>query len=90
MLDMDNITKEIKYWPEQVADFSQNERGELKVNLIYNDTLSKERKELENNLIPYANNIMILYIDSVSRALALRQLKKTMKFFEKFMPYQGG
>ena len=90
MLDMDNITREIKYWPEQVADFSQNERGELKVNLIYNETLSKERKMLENNLIPYANNIMILYIDSVSRALALRQLKKTMKFFEKFMPYQGG
>ena len=90
MIDMDNITREIKYWPEQVADFSQNERGELKVNLIYNDTLSKERKMLENNLIPYANNIMILYIDSVSRPLALRQLKKTMKFFEKFMPYQGG
>ena len=90
MLDMDNITREIKYWPEQVVDFTQNENGELRVNLNFNETLSKERKKLENKLIPYANNIMILYVDSVARTLAMRQLKKTMKFFEKFMPYQGG
>jgi hypothetical protein len=90
MLDMDNITREIEFWPEQVVDFRKNERGELNVNLIFNETLSNERKQLENNLIPYANNIMILYIDSVSRPCALRQLKKTMKFFEQFMSYQGG
>ena len=90
MLDMDNITKDIEFWPEHIVDFTQNENGEIKVDLKYNDTLSKERKKLEGNLIPYSNNIMILYIDSVSRPLAMRQLKKTMEFFEQFISYHGG
>ena len=33
--------------------------------------------------------IQILYFDSVSRPNALRQLKKTMSFIEKFMAYKG-
>ena len=33
---------------------------------------------------------MIIYLDSVSRANAIRQLKKTMNFFEKFISYKGG
>ena len=36
-----------------------------------------------------ANNVLILYVDSVSRVNGLRQLKKTAKFFEKFMSYKG-
>ena len=60
------------------------------INVNYNETLSKERKKLENNTIPFSNNIMILYLDSVSRANAIRQLKKTIKFFEKFISYKGG
>ena len=90
MLDMDNISMDIKYWPEHIVDFTQNENGEIIVNLTYNETLSKERKKLEGNVIPFSNNIMILYIDSVSRLLVIRQLKKTMKFFEQFMSYNGG
>ena len=90
LIDMDNITREIKYWPESIVDFSQNENGEIKVNLSYNETLSKERKKLEGKLNPYSNNIMVLYIDSTSRALAMRQLKKTMQFLEQFMSYKGG
>ena len=89
LLDMDNITREIKYWPEVIVDFTNNEIGELKINLSYNETLSKERKKLEGKLNPYSNNIMILYIDSTSRGMAMRQLKKTMKFIEQFMPYKG-
>ena len=90
MLDMDNITHSIEEWPEHIVDFSKNENGEIIVNLTFNETLSQERKKLENNLTPYSNNIMILYIDSVSRKNAMRQLKKTMKFFEMFMSYEGG
>ena len=89
LIDMDNITIELKKWPEKIVDFTKDEIGEFIVNLTYNDTLSKERKKLEKNSIPYSNNIMILYIDSVSRANGLRQLKKTHKFFEKFMSYEG-
>ena len=90
MLDMDNITHNVEGWPEHIVDFSKNENGEIIVNLTFNETLSQERKKLEKNLNPYSNNIMVLYIDSVSRKNALRQLKKTMQFFEMFMSYEGG
>ena len=75
--------------PEIEIDFSKNIYGEMNINLNYNKTLSKERILLERNSIPYSNNLIILYIDSVSRANSLRQLKKTLKFFEQFMSYNG-
>ena len=76
--------------PEVYTDFSKNKDGEMFINLHYNETLSKEKKKLEKNSNPYAENIMVLYIDSLSRANALRKLKKTIKFFEKFISYKGG
>ena len=75
--------------PEAEVDFSNNQYGEMNINLNYNKTLSKERILHEKYSTPYSNNIIILYIDSVSRANSLRQLKKTLNFFEKFMPYNG-
>ena len=61
----------------------------MNINLNFNKSLSNKKKEKENYVKPYSNNIMILYIDSVSRANSIRQLKKTLKFFEKFMFYKG-
>ena len=92
LIDMDN--KELMYKekvdnPEIIADFSENKFGELIINVNYNKTLSKERKNLENNTKPYSENIMILYFDSVSRSNGLRKLKETFKFLEKFMKYKG-
>ena len=75
--------------PEISVDFSSNENGILNINLNYNKTLSDERKHLEGFSKPYSNNILILFIDSVSRANSIRQLKKTLKFFEKFFPFEG-
>ena len=62
----------------------------MKINVNYNGTLSKQRKKLEQNSVPYSNNIMVIYLDSVSRANSIRQLKKTMNFIEKFISYKGG
>ena len=76
--------------PEVIADFSKDPYGDLLIDLKYNDSLSKERKKLENKIQPYSNNILILFIDSVSRASSLRQLNKTLSFFEKFISYDGG
>ena len=76
--------------PEIEVDLTNNKQNKIKINVFYNETLSKERKILESNSKPYSNNIILLFIDSVSRANALRQLKKTLKFFEKFISYKGG
>ena len=90
LIDMDNINKNNSYQPELIVDFSKNPSGEFLINLTFNKTLSDERKILETKVKPYSKNIMILFIDSVSRGNSLRQLKKTLNFFEKFMSYKGG
>jgi hypothetical protein len=87
---MDNNDQINKNLTEIIVDFTKSDFGEMIINVNYNETLSKERKQLENNTIPFSNNIMIIYIDSVSRNNALRQLKKTISFFEKFVSYKGG
>ena len=76
--------------PEIIVDFSKDPLGELILDVKYNDTLSKERKKLENKNIPYSNNIIMIYIDSISRACSMRQLNKTLTFFEKFISFKGG
>ena len=76
--------------PEIIVDFFKNPYGEMIINLNYNNTLSEERKKKEIFSNPYSKNIMILYIDSVSRANSLRNLKNTLNFFEKFISFKGG
>ena len=83
-----NILNKIKK-PEVEVDFTDIDNPKLKINVNFNKKLSEERKKLEKNSNPYSNNVLILYIDSVSRVNGLRQLKKTVKFFEKFMSYKG-
>ena len=86
LVDMDNEEEIKKHYgnniPEVYTDFSVNKDGEMFIDLHYNETLSKEKKKLENNSNPYANNIMVLYLDSLSRANSIRKLKKVMQFFE--------
>jgi hypothetical protein len=91
-IDMNNetlINSLNGYIPEISVDFSKNKEGNININLNFNQTLSDERKNLEKTTEPYINNILILFIDSVSRANSIRQLKKTLKFFENFMSYKG-
>ena len=76
--------------PEIIVDYTKNHYGEIIINLTYNETLSKERKLKEKNITPYSENVILMYIDSVSRAYSIRQLKKTLSFFEKFMSFKGG
>ena len=90
LIDMDKPLPSGMKKPEYIVDFSKDPKGELIINLNYDEELSKERKKLEQNTTPYSENILILYIDALSRANSIRNLKKTLKFFEKFMPYKGG
>ena len=90
-MDNQEILKSIKNEniPEIIVDFSENEKGKMKINLQFNKSLSLERKKLEKEYQPYSNNLIILYFDSISRVTGVRQLKKTLSFFEKFMSYNS-
>ena len=89
LFDVDNNFNNFSE-PEIIVDFSKDPFGDLSINLKYNETLSNERKNLENKTIPYSKNLIIIYVDSVSRAYSLRQLNKTLSFFEKFISFEGG
>ena len=75
--------------PEIIVDFSKSINGELLLDLNFNESLSKERNILEINNIPYSRNLMIIFIESVSRVNSLRQFPKTTNFFKKFISYEG-
>ena len=90
LMDMDKEIPPGLAKPEYIVDFSKDPYGELYINLNYNETLSLERKKLEKNSVPYSENLLLLYIDSVSRVNAFRKLKKTMKFINQFISYKGG
>ncbi len=90
ILDMDKPLPSGFKKPEYIVDFSKDPYGELILNVNYDEELSKERKKLEQKTTPYSENIMIIYLDAISRANSIRKLKKTLKFFENFMSYKGG
>ena len=73
---------------ETILDFSKdNNKGELKINLIKNETLSKERKNLSNNNSIY-DNVLLIFLSSISRAHFQRALPKLSKFISKLMAYE--
>ena len=94
LVDMDNQKLVDKIYknkiPEIIIDYNKNKYGEMTINVTLNETLNKERKLLEKNGKPYSENILVIYIDSVSRAYSIRKLKKTLHFIEQFMSYKGG
>ena len=71
----------------------QTKARKAQININKNETLSKIRKEIENNPnntnISLFNNVILIYIDCVSRQHFLRKMKKTSKFIEKFMKYEN-
>jgi uncharacterized protein (DUF2164 family) len=81
LIDADNKTQTNKISSEIFIDFSKNPYGEMKINVNYNESLSKSRKLLEKKSDPFSNNIMIIFLDSVSRANSMRQLKKNYEFY---------
>ena len=93
LVDMDNTQVLDKYFknkiPEVLVDYTDNIQGKIEINVHHDKILSKKRKSLEKNYEPLSNNILIIFIDSVSRQNAIRELKKTLEFFETFMPYKG-
>ena len=90
VIDMDkyykipeNETKPLE--PEVVLEFSKDNIGEIKIKINKNENLAKERKDLGLKYKSKFDNVLFIFIDSLSREHFKRKLKKTTKFIEKFM-----
>ena len=74
-------------YPEVELFFDENNHGNIKINISRNETLSEERKEIAKNKSSLYNNVLIIYLDALSRNHFLRKLKKLAKYIEPFMIY---
>jgi len=72
-------------------DFSKNKnRPEVKFNIVRNETLVLEMKELAKKKPDLKRpNMLVLIIDSLSRAHFFRKMPKTANYFEKFFNDQN-
>ena len=88
-LDNETILKNIKpnQKPEVYVDYTNNKYGEIKININYNNFLSKTRLSLGNN--KNESNILFIFFDNLSRVHFYRQYKKTIKFIKKFLTFKG-
>ena len=79
--------------PEMQLTFNKKTgRGKVDINVERNETLAKERKKIEEELKngdetgPY-QNVLLIYLDGISRPNFFRKLKKTSNFLETFTKY---
>ena len=86
VVDMDNIPKNISK-PEVYIDFSDKDsnKWEIKIDLIPNKTLIEERNTLSKNVNSYFDNILFIYIDSISRQHFKRKMPYLSKFIKKYL-----
>ena len=61
--------------------------GSYNITVRKNETLIKERREMSKKSTSMYNNVLIIYLDAVSRPNFFRKLIKTSKFLEKFVRY---
>ena len=86
IIDMDKIIDNISK-PEVYIDFSDknNPYGKIKINLIKNNSLIKEREKISKNTKTIFDNILFIYLDSLSRQHFKRKMKYLSSFIEKYM-----
>lgn len=59
-------------------------RPKIKIDVKRNETLAKERKEIAKNSKSLFKNVLVIYIDALSRPAAFRKIPKTMAWFDKY------
>ena len=62
-------------------------RGNITINLQKNETLSEERKRISQHTHSLYDNVLIIYLDAVSRQNFFRKLDKTASFLDGFTRY---
>ena len=79
---------------EAILDFYSNQYGDLKMNLIKNNSLASERKKIEENNKKLNKNesiyenFLMIFLSSTSRAHFQRAMPKLSKFISKLMKYE--
>jgi len=103
IVDMDDpkVSQEIKDNIEYVIDISDPENHKLDIDLKPNATRAAEQQTLRDQIIEqeklqgnFANridkNMLILYVDNLSRAHFYRKMPETAKWLEQFVDNQEG
>ena len=86
VVDMDKIEENILK-PEVYIDFSDKTQpyGKININLIKNNSLIEERTKISKNTTSSFDNILFLYIDSLSRQHIKRKMKYLSSFIEQYL-----
>ena len=86
VVDMDNIPENTSK-PEVYIDFSDKDSNKWKINinLIANKTLIEERKNISKNFNSFFDNILFIYIDSLSRHHFKRKMPYLSNFIQKYL-----
>ena len=97
LVDMDNLPPHITpdKIPDTYVDFTNDpddpdsKFGKIHFNLTKNETLIEERNKKSEKSEVIFNNIIVLFIDTVSRAHVNRKMPKFKEWLEKFMKYES-
>ena len=85
MINLDNETQKNDFH-EVTLHFNSKYKAKVNIEIKPNETLIQERRNLykENKNKIKFDNILILYIDAISREQMFQSLPKTMKFIEQY------
>ena len=85
-----NLTNQYsKNRPEIILEFDEMTKlGKIQINITKNEELVKERNKKSNN-DTLVKNILMIYVDSISRQHFIRKMKKTSNFIEKYIKETG-
>ena len=85
IIDLDSEDPKIHH--EVTLEFDKNNEGTIHIDVQKNETLVQERQEIRKNLNKQMlyKNILIIYIDAISRQHFLRKMKETQKFIEQYI-----
>jgi hypothetical protein len=90
LMDLFNENKDLYYpnTPKPEIEVTLNDKGgKITINIEKNETLIEERRKLKNNNSIY-KNVLVMFIDTLSRPHFFRKFPKTAKFLKQFSPYE--
>ena len=89
MIDMNNIPKNISK-PEVYYDFSDKDYNnwKIEINIEKNNTLIEERQSISKKTKTFFDNILFIYLDSISRQHFKRKMPYLSKFIQSFLSPQ--